>query len=158
MKTGYLYALTAFCGLMLLACFLPWLSFKILAVGAEHVQFATSFLTLNGFHGQVTLFGLTLPNWLVVVATVAVGILAWLRASGAVASPPVVGIVLSVYCLAHFGILLVVGLGNPEQCRLGFGALVGIFAAAGMLITSILGKESNSFEGVGTQSVPAARF
>jgi hypothetical protein len=156
MKIGYLYALSAFCGLMLLACFLPWLSFRIPGmVGPTEAQLMNAMLTLNGFHGQVTLFGLTLPNWLVVVATLAAGILAWLRTSGAVESPPAVGIALSAYCAAHFGILIVVALGNPETCRIGFGALVGTLAALGMLVASILGKEpALSIR----QSVPAARF
>ncbi len=147
-----LIALFVASGFVLLGSFLPWLSFKTTiptefsADFKEAKAFMDQFFTINGWRGEVTLFGITLPNWLVPIAAILVALTTAGRATGNWDAPRKLSIGLAVFCTLHLGTVLFVAGANSESTRLGFGAILGMFGSLGMLGLTIFLREDDQID------------
>jgi hypothetical protein len=139
-------------GFVLLGSFLPWLTFKtslpteFTADFKEAKAFMDHFLTLTGWNGEVTLLGITLPNWMVPIAAIFVALTTAGRATGTWDAPRKLSIGLAVFCTIHLGTLLFVAAANSESTRLGFGAILGMFGSLGMLGLTIFLREDEEVD------------
>ncbi len=166
MKTGHLIALTAACAVVLFGSLMSWVTFKAqlpLGINGEQAELLRQAmdavreeLTINGWSGHLTLFGLTLPNWLVPVTAIAATGTAWARATDTWDTSPKVSVVLSAYGVAHLGILVVVLLANPGQTNIGLGTVVSLLGALGALVFSVLGVLSGNQSETATTTRRAA--
>lgn len=147
MKPLHLHLLTAACALVLLASFLTWMSFRFapgLALDAGNEPMARAIeqsLSATGWRGQITILGITLPNWMIPVAAAAIASLAWLRATSAWETPRWIGIGLASLCVAHLATLIAVVGANSEIVRLGPGALLAALGSVAMLGLAIFASE-----------------
>ncbi len=89
-------------------------------------------LTLTGWQGSLTLAGVSLPNWLAVVAGVCAGALGFARISGTAPVKRAVPIALAAYALAHVSLLMLM---LTSGGSVGAGALLTEGALIAMLIT-----------------------
>ena len=139
-------------GFVLLGSFLPWLSFRtdipldLPGDYSEMQAFMKQAMTITGWRGNVTLFGITMPNWLVPIAAVLVALTTAGRATGTWDAPRGLSIGLAVFCTVHLGTLLLVSGANLEATRLGFGAILGMFGSLGMLGLTIFLREEEEIE------------
>ena len=98
-------------------------------------------LTVNGWQGHVSLFGLTLPNWLVPMTALGAAGSAWARARDTWDASPKLILGLAAYGAVHLVILFVVLLANPGQVGIGAGAvisLLGSLTAFGVAVLVVL--------------------
>ncbi len=149
MNKTHLISLSAACAVVVLASFMPWITFRAtIDFGSAFQgqmesmrQFMEQQMTASGWNGNVSLMGITLPNWIVPIGAAAVAFLAWFRATGTWETPRGVGIAIAVLCMIHLGILLLVAVMNSDSTRLGFGSLLAALASGGMLALTIFGRE-----------------
>lgn len=147
--------------LVLAAAFMPWGSITAVPT-LEMPMFPGSTLTkgtfsstemtwtVTGWNGKLTIGGLELPNWAVVLAAGCVAALAWARAYSA--SRPSVFVLLGI---AGYGVLHTLGwmavmLGSGKGA-LGFGALLTTVCFVGMIVPRA--RELMSRPHGGTQDV-----
>ncbi len=90
-------------------------------------------LTITGWNGHVTLGGLKLPNWLVVLAAAGVAALCWLKALSVWYAPAFVAFALAAYGLLHAGFALVI-LMSSDQGTAGVGSFLTALAFIGILV------------------------
>lgn len=134
-------------GFVFLGSFLPWLSFKAqlpadIPFDPDAMKaFVAEVMTATGWKGDVSLFGITIPNWMVPVAAIFVSLTTAFRCAGTWNTPRGLSIGLAVFCTVHLGTLLVVAVGNSETTRLGFGAILGMIGSLGMLGLTIFIRE-----------------
>ena len=138
--------------LVFAAAFMPWgeIRHAEISFGDGGVFGGLSF-TVTGWNGSVTLVGLTLPNWLVVLAAGGVALVGWLRASGA-GSPAFVPIGVAGYGLLH-SLFALVALAGSDRSSAGVGSLLTAAAFAGMLV--LLGRHRRD-PAPGASAEPAA--
>lgn len=166
MNKTHLISLSAACAVVVLASFMPWITFRAnFDFGPDFQgqfesmrQFMEQQMTATGWTGNVTLVGITLPNWIVPIAAGAVAFLAWFRATGTWETPRGVGIALGLLCVIHLAVLVLVAVMNSESARLGFGALLAAMASGGMLGLTIFGREEDQWEPVRTSRGPIPDF
>lgn len=115
------------CAIVVVGAFLPWITFRI---GGELPAEAAAALRVDGWHGTVKLFGVSSPTWVVPAAAIAVALLAWLRATRIWESPRGLAILIAAASTGLVVTVLVVGAGNHEAARVGFGALLAAFGSA----------------------------
>jgi hypothetical protein len=130
--------------LIFAASFMPW--GQIQATPTFNMQFGENSLfadkffsgveitmTMTGWNGSITLGGLSIPHWLVVLVSAGVAVLCWLKATSVWVAPQVVFFLLAAYGLVHAGIALIAlmasGKGSP-----GIGLFLTILAFIGMLL------------------------
>ena len=147
MSKTHLISLSAACAVVVFASFLPWVTFRANISFAGDMpgmqEFLDQTMTINGWEGHITLFGLTLPTWMVPIAAAVVAMLAWLRSADIWESSRGIGIALAVFCILHLGVLLVVVGANQQSVRLGFGSILAAMASLGMLGLTIFGREQS---------------
>lgn len=140
--------------LVFAAAFLPW--GEIRAAPQLRAPFGGDFpfpggmfegmqmtLTITGWNGNITLVGLKLPNWLVVLAAGGVTALCWLKASSVWDAPPAVSFVVAAYGLLHAGFALVVLILASEGSP-GVGVILTGLAFIAILV--ILAQQVRSSE------------
>jgi hypothetical protein len=90
-------------------------------------------ITVTGWNGNITLGGLKLPNWLVVLAAAGVTTLCWLKASSVWDAPPAVLFALAAYGLLHAGFALVALIASDEGSA-GVGGFLTALGFIGILV------------------------
>ena len=98
-------------------------------------------MTITGWNGSMTVSGIALPNWLVVVAAAAVAGLAWLRAGAVWTAPRPVPFVLAGYGLVHAAGSAFVRMASDRGAA-GIGSLLSAATFVGMLV--ILARQSRA--------------
>jgi hypothetical protein len=128
--------------LVFAAAFMPWGEFQATSsapfggpsgdfFGSNPFGGMTVTLTVNGWNGTVTIAGVRLPNWTVVLVAVAVAALAWSVVSNAWQPPRYLGPLLAVLGLMQALLTLLV-LAGSEKSSLGIGILATV-AGLGVL-------------------------
>ncbi len=147
MSKANLISLSAACAIVVVASFLPWVTFRTNITFSGNMpgmqEFLDQTMTINAWDGHITLFGLTLPSWMVPIAAASVALLAWFRSAGIWEGSRGIGIALAVSCILHLGVLLVVVGANPQSTRLGFGSILAALASLAMLALAILGRQQS---------------
>jgi len=93
----------------------------------------TMTITITGWNGNITLGGLTLPNWLVVLAAAGVATLCWLKAATVWDAPRAVLFALAGYGLLHAGFALLVLMSSGKGSA-GIGSLLTALAFIAILV------------------------
>jgi len=134
---------------VLVSAFLPWgsmqASFKIalhdtpLAGLPERAfgnldPFKGIVVTMTGWNGSLELGGLTLPNWLVVVAALAISAFCALRAASVWEVHPIVNILLASYGIFHCVALALVLLSNSGRVNVGLIATLLAFITMAIVL------------------------
>lgn len=140
MRTSFPPAIWGWTILTVVASFLSWGTFRPTNISGfptgfpgelSAALFGNMTVSVDAWHGNLTLMGLQLPNWLPVVATVAAAYMVYVRSTGAQLSTRFVPALL-FYSLAHVGafslLLLFSGRG-----ALGIGAILMLLAIAGLM-------------------------
>jgi hypothetical protein len=94
-------------------------------------------ITMTGWNGMLTLGGLRIPNWLVVLAAAAVAALEWLAVNRVWTAPIALLFAIAGYAALHavaLGAVLGFGGGSVD-----FGLMIAVLASIGMLV--VLGQE-----------------
>ena len=120
------------CGVGLVAAFLPWGSFRLQAFDGQSVT-----VTLNAWNGNLSLLGLTIPNWMVAISLLAIGTAVVLREIAIWEAPRALCIALSSYGFVHMTLYLVVLGAQGTQASIGAGTFLMLLAAAALLAMSI---------------------
>lgn len=120
---------------IVVASFLPWGEIR---GGADTLSGAIFqglglSLTVTAWNGHITLLGIKLPNWLVVVTAVAAAALVWIRAAKAWEPPHALLYALAGYGLFHSAWVLLVLMFSNEGSA-GIGSLATAAAFVGMLV------------------------
>jgi len=149
-ETKSAIGVTIAAALILAAAFMPWGEIR----GAPMSLFGSDFpfgesafhgteltITITGWNGHITLGGLSLPNWLVVLAAAGVAILRWLKASSVWDAPSAVPFGLAGYGLLHAGLAAVVLMGSARSSA-GVGSFLTALAFIGILV--ILAKQART--------------
>lgn len=130
------------CVLVFVAAFMAWGSFRAVPnLGAplpDGVTPPEMTFDITGWNGHLDLFGLRLPNWLVVVAALAVGVMGWLRTSGTAEPPSGLAVTLCAYCALHSLIMNAI-LALGRQGAVGVGGVITTLASIGMLVLWVTG-------------------
>ncbi len=138
------------CAILALASFLPWAQFKPqMPAGfdlASMDEFMRSAMTATGWNGNVSLLGITVPNWFVPILAFAIIGMTLMRGADIWDAPNGLSIAAAAYCLAHLTLLIAVVVANGSQVRLGFGVLLAELAAVFALGIAIFGRSSDSYE------------
>jgi len=131
--------------LIFIASFLSWGTFRFtpppegtpaqLASLMNEMQKA---LSINGWQGHLTVLGLTIPNWMVVVSGVGVGILALLRFAEIWDVPRGLLIAMSVLGIAHSGVFSFIML---TKATIGIGSLLTFACFIGLLVQTVMMSE-----------------
>jgi hypothetical protein len=103
-------------------------------------------ITITGWNGNITVGGLKLPNWLVVLAAAGVTALCWLKASSIWAAPSAVLLALAAYGVLHAGFALVVLMGSSEGSA-GVGTVLTGLAFIAILVILVKQVRSPSENG-----------
>ena len=119
-----------------IGAFLPWGEVSAgptldLPGGSAHLPLFSA--TMTGWNGHITVLGMKIPNWLVVVVAVAAAGLCWLRTMDVWPVSTTIPAVLAGYGLLHAGWVVVV-LGASGRGSVGIGAIVVALAFVGMLV------------------------
>jgi len=122
-----------------LASFLPWGAFR----GTPSLPFSPGFLpavemtfTLTGWNGSINVLGVTLPNWLVVVAAAAAASFCWLKDLRLWEAPRHSPCVAAGYGLFH-AIWTAIALIGSGKGSIGIGLLATLLAFAGMIVAFV---------------------
>jgi hypothetical protein len=91
---------------------------------------------VTGWNGNMLLGRLELPNWLVVVAAIAVATLCWLKVTSVWAAPPALLFGLASYGLFHAGYILVWLLTSDKRSA-GVGSYLTVIGFAGILVALV---------------------
>jgi hypothetical protein len=135
--------------LILLGAFMPWGQIHGQPVvqghglpyaGGHPFMGGRMSLTVTGWNGTLTLAGLSLPNWLVVLATAGVAVLCWMRASSVWQAPTALPIALAGYGLVHTGFFTIL-LAASGDASLGVGSVVSTLAF--MILLGILIRQAS---------------
>ncbi|MGO9111567.1 MAG: hypothetical protein ACLP9L_20270 [Thermoguttaceae bacterium] len=129
--------------LIFAAAFMPW--GEINAIPTINSPFGGSFpipgnpfpgmnltITITGWNGSITVGGLSLPNWLVVLASAGVATLCWLKATSVWDAPVAVLFALAGYGLLHIGVALLTLMGSGKSSA-GVGSLLTALAFIGII-------------------------
>jgi hypothetical protein len=129
--------------LIVIAAFVPW--GEIRGTPSFSGGFAPMFgevrLTMTGWNGNLTVAGVQLPNWLTVVAAVAVVFGVWLTVLGILPIPLAALIVVAAYGLLHTAFLLIL-LATSNDGSPGLGAALTAVLFAIMLAVLIRNKDA----------------
>ncbi|MGA2620012.1 MAG: hypothetical protein ABSF26_20540 [Thermoguttaceae bacterium] len=130
--------------LIFAAAFMPW--GEIRATPAINLPFGGNFplggnplsgmnmtITITGWNGSITLGGLSLPNWLVVLASAGVAALCWLKAASVWDAPSAVLFALAGYGLLHTGVAWLALMGSDKSSA-GVGSFLTALAFIGILV------------------------
>jgi len=130
---------TVAAAVVFVASFLPWGTFR----GAPAFPFGNSPLagmelsvTSSAWNGSISAPGLGLPNWLVVVAALAVAATAWLKATAAWVPPAALPMALAAYGFLHAS-WWIVAVGVAGKASVGVGSLLTGLAFTGMLVALV---------------------
>jgi hypothetical protein len=134
---------------VLVASFVPWGLFDMptqvlfgfgnfgaMCTANQHFTFnrPAFAMTINGWNGHLIIFGMIVPNWLVVVAAAAIATIAVLVRFTDIHIPRFFSPLLSAYGVVHCG-MAAYFLG-PTQ-HLGLGVLLSLFAFVALLGLSV---------------------
>ena len=117
-------ALFAWCFIIFVAAFMPWgkSGFIVLPIsGATLSQIAT------GWTGHISVIGILIPNWVVVVIAAAIAFIGWLRANS-VEVKPNLSLWLTLYGLIHTIIFLYSAITFRGTPQLGIGSIITVIA------------------------------
>ena len=135
MKPSFPAMIWVWLALVGVASFLTWgtirpTSFSGFPGGFADAIFGGISISVTAWTGNLTLAGLSLPNWLPVVAAAGAVAIVYARAAGAQMSP-LAPTLLLIYALIHVALfgLIVVGSGNGS---LGIGTLAMLAALIGL--------------------------
>jgi serine/threonine protein kinase len=125
--------------LILLASFLPWGEegeYGPFTLGKRSVQrYENPTRTATAWNSYVSLQGIKVPTYLVVVAAAGVALVSWLRALSVWRGPAVLPLGLGVYGLAYAGwLILFVVVSDPDRDSAGVGSVLTAIAFFVMLI------------------------
>jgi hypothetical protein len=133
--------------LIFAAAFMPWGEIrgipKVQSPFGNDFPFGDNFFqgmqmtfTITGWNGHITLGGLELPNWLVVLAAAGAAVLCWLKAGSVWDAPSAVLFAVAGYGLLHAGFALVI-LMSSDQGSAGVGSFLTVLAFIGMLVVLV---------------------
>ena len=130
--------------LVFAAAFMPW--GEISAIPTINSPFGGSFpfpgnpfpgvnitITVTGWNGSITVGGLSLPNWLVVLAAAGAATLCWLKAASVWDAPSAVPFSLAGYGLLHTGVALITLIGSGKG-SVGVGSVLTVLAFIGIIV------------------------
>lgn len=126
---------------VVIASFIPWGTFQ-----ATNTTFSGSpfggfnpfmgmplFITMTGWQGNLSLAGVSLPNWLVVVAALGAAALGYVRSAGLGEVNRAACVAPLIYGILHVVLLVLVMSANKGT--IGFGAILTIVALVAMLVS-----------------------
>jgi hypothetical protein len=90
-------------------------------------------VTITGWNGNINLWGLVLPNWLVVLAAASLTTFCWLKAEAVWDTPSGLLFALAGYGLLHAGFALLVLMGSGDGSA-GVGVFLTALAFIGILV------------------------
>lgn len=137
-NTRFAIGVTIVAVLIFVAAFLPWGSIRgtpnspLSLGGLSPFQGMEMTFTITGWNGSTSLGGLSLPNWLVVLAAAGVAVLGWLKATDVWAASSTLSFALAGYGLLHAALTCVVLVG-AERSSAGAGAVLTAAAFIGMI-------------------------
>jgi hypothetical protein len=94
----------------------------------------TATINIDGWNGSLTALGVTSPNYMVAIAALSILIITIMRTGFDIKSPPLVGLLLSLYGVIHCGLLTVI-LGTNGN--IGIGVLISLGAFIDLVVISI---------------------
>jgi hypothetical protein len=114
---------------------LEWpLSISVQGIDPLDILQLRATININGWNGSLTTLGVTSPNSMVGIAALIILILTIMRTSFDIKSPPIVGVLLSLYGVIHCGLLIAI-LGT--QGNIGIGVLITLGAFIALLVISV---------------------
>jgi hypothetical protein len=132
--TRWSVGLLAACAVVVVASFLPWGSIPATVNFGDMPLPIPIFndvrLTVTAWNGHLTLPGVKLPNWLVVVGAVAIAAFHSLAVSSVWRAHPLVSVGLAAYGVLHPLALAVSLLGNKGTIEIGLIATLTAYVAA----------------------------
>jgi len=96
----------------------------------------------TGWNGDISLAGLTVPNWFVPILSIALAGFALMRAADVFEAPRGLVIAFATYCMVHLGFLTVIVVIAGGDARLGLGAMLGVLASIAAFVASLMRDES----------------
>jgi hypothetical protein len=140
------YAITATLTavIIFIAAFMPWgeidvnIGLEAPFGGSPYDSFGTMNMgvAFTGWNSHITLVGLKLPNWLVVIAAGAVALMSCLSSFAVWKIHVTLPVVIAVYGLLHAISVLVILVGS-EESSVGIGVLVTLLAFIGILVVVV---------------------
>jgi hypothetical protein len=132
------------CGVVVVASFLPWgsvparFNFGDMKIPfGDFAPFGNMMLTITGWNGHLSLAGLTMPNWVVVVGALAVAAFHGLAAASVWSAHPLVNPAIAAYGLLHVLALAAILLANKGGINVG---LVATLAAYATILAILVGQ------------------
>ena len=132
--------------LIFAAAFMPWGEISAIPAINSNSPFGGSFpfpgnpfprmnltITITGWNGSISLGGLSLPNWLVVLASAGVATLCWLKVASVWDAPSALLFALAGYGLLHTGVALFTLMGSGKSSA-GVGSFVTALAFIGIVV------------------------
>ncbi len=140
MKRTFPVALLSWAFVVVVASFIPWGTFQ-----ATNTTFSGSpfgglnpfmgmplLITMSGWQGDLTLAGMSLPNWLVVITALGAAALGYIRFAGLGNVNRNICVALLAYGIFHIGLLMLILAGKGS---IGFGAILTLVALVAMMIS-----------------------
>lgn len=159
-KTGFNHTVTIgiAAAVVLVASFMAWGHINVASMGGGFPLFpggGSMSVNVNAWNGNVTLLGLTLPNWLTVFAAAGAIALSWMRSTGAWTGHSAVQLGCGIYGLLHSGLAVIVFLGSSEA-SLGIGCPATMAAFVAIVVASFrqLAEPANASDS-GVPETPA---
>ena len=122
---------------------MPWGTVKIQSPFGDGSLFGSTLfqdmqltLTVTGWNGNVSLGGLELPNWLVVLGAIGVTALCWLKACSVWEASAVVPFALAAYGLFHAAFVWV-ALMSSDEGSAGVGSFLTAVAFVAILVVLV---------------------
>lgn len=157
MKGNPTVLLLVACAAVVLSAFMPWIRFVPQLPPGFDMQgmdgFMAEAMTATGWRGDVSLAGVTAPNWFVPIFAIAIAAVTLMKEADMWDAPRAVSISLAGYCTAHLGFLIVlVALIGGSKASIAFGAPLGLLASLGALGLMIFGQREEEYETVPPRS------
>jgi hypothetical protein len=121
---------------VLIASFMPWGELRgtpNAPLGGALFQGMNLSLTMTAWNGNITILGLKIPNWLVVVAASAAALISWLKALSVWQAHIGLSVGLTVYGFLH-ACWVLVSLGASDDGSIGIGSLLTAAAFVAMVV------------------------
>ena len=120
---------------VLAASFMPWGEIRGGGAGpfGAMLEGLGLSLTVTAWNGSITVLGVKIPNWLVVVAAAGAAVVAWLKVARVWEPPAALLYALAGYGLFH-SVWVVLALMFSSRGALGIGSLLTAAAFVGMLV------------------------